>query len=76
MKLHDLHARLLERGIIDVPRGTLRNWCFIGARINGRHVKMRSVKIGGLRMSSVLWFRDFYELQDRLLSEDQSTPRE
>lgn len=64
MPLSDLRERLNSRGIIDVPRSTVRNWYLFGVATSSGRIKLKTRKVGNRRMSSVKWTVDFLDEQD------------
>ena len=64
MPLSDLRERLNSRGIIDVPRSTVRNWYLFGVVTSSGRIKLKTRKVGNRRMSSVKWTVDFLDEQD------------
>ncbi len=63
MPLTDLRTELRKRGIIDVPRSTVRNWYLFGVSTPGGRVKLKTRRVGNRRMSSVKWTLEFLEQQ-------------
>jgi hypothetical protein len=64
MPLTDLRAALKKKGIIDVPRSTVRNWYLFGVSTPKGRIKLKTRKVGSRRMSSVKWTLDFLDEQD------------
>lgn len=64
MPLTDLRAELRTRGIIDVPRSTVRNWYLFGVSTGNGRIKLKTRKVGNRRMSSVEWTLNFLDEQD------------
>ena len=64
MPLTDLRAELRKRGIVDVPRSTVRNWYLLGVSTNNGRIKLKTRKVGNRRMSSIAWTLDFLGEQD------------
>lgn len=64
MPLTDLRDQLRKRGIIDVPRSTVRNWYLFGVATPTGRIKLKTKKIGNRRMSSIEWTLDFLDQQD------------
>lgn len=59
MSITDLRLELRHRGVVDVPRSTIRNWYLFGVSTPEGRVWLRTAKIGSKRMSSVAWVRQF-----------------
>lgn len=59
MTLTDLREALRRKGIIDVPRSTIRNWYLFGVETPGGNIKLTTKKLGRRRVSSVAWVEDF-----------------
>ena len=64
MPLTDLRTELRLRGIVDVPRSTVRNWYLFGVSTPKGRIKLKTRKVGIRRMSSVQWTLDFLNEQD------------
>lgn len=64
MPLTDLRLELRKRGIIDVPRSTVRNWYLFGVSTPDGRVKLKTRRVGNRRMSSIKWTLDFLEKQE------------
>lgn len=64
MPLTDLRDKLRSKGIVDVPRSTVRNWYLFGVATTEGRIKLKTKKVGNRRMSSVDWTREFLDKQD------------
>jgi hypothetical protein len=64
MPLTDLRETLKKKGIIDVPRSTVRNWYLFGVSTSNGRIKLKTRKVGNRRMSSVKWTLDFLDEQE------------
>jgi len=64
MPLTDLRHELKKKGILDVPRSTVRNWYLLGVSTPKGRIKLKTRKVGNRRMSSVQWTMDFLNQQD------------
>ena len=61
MTIRDLRDELARRGIIDVPRSTIRNWYLIGIESDGSRQKLPTKRLGARRMTSVRLTIEFLE---------------
>ena len=59
MTLTDLRDELKRKGIVDVPRNTIRNWYLFGIDTPRGNVKLTTKKLGRRRVSSIAWVEDF-----------------
>jgi hypothetical protein len=64
MPLTDLRETLKKKGIIDVPRSTVRNWYLFGVSTSNGRIKLKTRKVGNRRMSSIKWTLDFLDEQE------------
>jgi hypothetical protein len=64
MPLTDLREMLKKKGIIDVPRSTVRNWYLFGVSTSNGRIKLKTRKVGNRRMSSIKWTLDFLDEQE------------
>lgn len=64
MPLTDLREMLKKKGIIDVPRSTVRNWYLFGVSTSSGRIKLKTRKVGNRRMSSIKWTLDFLDEQE------------
>ncbi len=64
MPLTDLRYQLKKKGIVDVPRSTVRNWYLLGVVTPNGRIKLKTKKIGNRHMSSIKWTLDFLDQQE------------
>jgi len=64
MPLTDLRYQLKRKGIVDVPRSTVRNWYLLGVSTSHGRIKLKTKKIGSRHMSSIKWTLDFLDQQE------------